>query len=189
MDFVNPPYAFVLVDGILAPRMFGSFFRRYAASIELAGNEAVLEFGCGSGGISERLAPRLKEGAVTCFDISPPMIQIATRRMRKYNNVRCLVGSIEELALAESSFDVVVAHNALHDVPEEERSSTTTALVRTLAPGGMLYLREPTKPSHGLPATTYRALIGEAGLSEVRSREYKVFPIGPVFDAVFAKPR
>lgn len=189
MDFVNPPYVFVLVDGVISPRLLGSLYRRYAATIELNGDEAVLEFGGGSGGIGERLVPRLLEGSLTCVDISPPMVRIAARRMEKHNNVRCLVGRIEDLALREGSFDVVVIHNALHDVAEAERASTAMALVHTLKPGGKLCLREPTKPSHGLPPSVYRALLTEAGLSEVRSRKYKVFPIGPVFDAVFVKRR
>lgn len=189
MDFVNPPFAFVLVDGVISPRLLGSVYRRYAETIELNGDEAVLEFGCGSGGIGERLVPRLREGSLTCVDISPPMVRIAARRMEKHDNARCLVGRIQDLAVPEGSFDAVVIHNALHDVTEAERASTAIALVRALKPGGKLCLREPTKRSHGFPPSVYRALLTEAGLSEVRFREYKVFPIGPVFDAVFVKRR
>jgi len=187
MDFVNPPRAFVLVDGQLAPRLFGAYYRRYADAIELEGNEAVLEFGCGSGGIALRLAPRLRRGSLTCVDISPPMIKIAARRLRRYPHAVCLVGRIEELGLAGGSFDVVVIHNALHDVAEESRAATVSELAREMNAGGRLHLREPTKPSHGMPADAYRALLAEAGLAEVRSREVRVFPIGPAFEAVFVK--
>lgn len=187
MDFVNPPFAFVLVDGVIAPRIFASFYRRYAATIELDGNEVVLEFGCGSGGISERLASRLGEGSLKCVDISPPMLRIAQRRLKKHNNVQCFVGRIEDLAVDRNSVDVVIIHNALHDVEGEERQATVDALVSTLKPGGRLCFREPTKPLHGLPVAEYREMMLKAGLSEARAREYKVFPIGWVFDAVFVK--
>ena len=150
--------------------LLGSLCPRYAGTIDLDGDEAVLEFDCGSGGIGERLAPRLREGSLTCVDISPPMVRIAARRMEKYDNVRCLVGRIEDLAL--------------HDVTEAERASIAIELLRVLKPGGKLCLREPTEPSHGSPPCVCRALLTEAGLSEVRFREHKVFPIGPVFDAV-----
>lgn len=57
MDFENPDFLFVLVDRRLVPRLFPFFYRRYADTIELRGNEAVLDFGAGSGGITMHLAP------------------------------------------------------------------------------------------------------------------------------------
>jgi len=187
MDFVNPPRIFVLVDGELAPRLFGGFYRRYVDAMELDGSEDVVEFGCGSGGIAERLAPRLPRGTLTCVDISPPMVRIARRRLQRYDNTRCLEGRIDELELADASYDLIVIHNALHDVTEQDQQATVAELVRLLRPGGRLELREPTKPSHGMAPSAYRQLLTGGGMTELRSKEYKVFPIGPVFDACFAK--
>jgi len=59
MDFENPDFLFVLVDGRLVPRLFPFFYRRYAETIELKGDEAVLDFGAGSGGLAPHLSPRL----------------------------------------------------------------------------------------------------------------------------------
>ena len=188
MDFENPSRLFVLVDGILAPRIFRSFYRGYASSLALRGNEAVLEFGCGSGGIAEHLIPRLPKGSLTCVDICPPMLRIATKRLAAYPNARCRLGRIETLGLPDASFDRAVIHNALHDIPDAERGSVLAEIVRILKPGGRLALREPTKPSHGMPAAAYRKVARDAGLIEHRACEYKVFPVGPVFDAVFEKP-
>ncbi len=188
MDFVHPPAMFVLVDGVLAPRVFPLFYRSFASSIELDGDENVLEFGGGSGGISERLAGRVKHGSLTCMDICPPMLEIATRRLRKHPQARCLLGRLENLDLADGSFDVIVIHNALHDLPEADRSITTAILASLLKGGGSLHFREPTKPSHGFPAEVYRSLMIQAGLEEVTSREYRRFPIGPLFHGVFRKP-
>lgn len=188
MDFVNPPRAFILVDGRLAPWLFRGSYRRYADSIELKGDEAVLEFGCGGGGLAVWLAPRLRRGSLVCVDISPPMIEIAARRLRRQTNATCRLGRIEDASLEDGSFDIVVAHNALHDVAENERRSTATEFCRVLRAEGRLYLREPIKPSHGMPSDAYRALLCDAGLRELRSAEGKRFPIGPAFDAVFEKP-
>lgn len=188
MDFEKPPCAFVLVDGVLAPRLFRSLYRRYAQSLEVEGDEAVLELGCGSGGVAEHLAPRLAHGSLTCVDICPQLIKIARRRLRAYQNVQCHISRIGTLRLPDESFDLIVIHNALHDIPESERSATVLELGRILKPKGRLALREPTKPSHGMPSTAYRQLITTAGLMEQRAAEYKVFPAGLMFDAVFAKP-
>jgi len=188
MDFENPDFLFVLVDGRLVPRLFPFFYRRYADTIELRGDESVLDFGAGSGGIAMHLAPRLKDGgSVTCVDICPPLIRIAEKRLRRYSNARCLLGRIGTHALDPGSFDRIVIHNALHDIAEGERKDTVAELARVLKVGGKLYLREPMKPSHGATPDEIRALMNGVGLGEERAREYKLFPIGPVFDAVFAK--
>ncbi|MEW5826302.1 MAG: class I SAM-dependent methyltransferase [Candidatus Bipolaricaulota bacterium] len=187
MNFESPPFLFVLVDGLLAPRLLRGFYRRYADSIGLRGEEVVLDFGCGSGGIAEHLAPRLPRGTLTCVDISPPMLAIAARRLRRRANVRCVLGRIETLSLPADSYDVVVIHNALHDVPESERTFTISALARLLRPGGRLELREPTDPRHGVSVDGWRTLMKSAGLRETHSREGRTFPIGPTFEATFMK--
>jgi ubiquinone/menaquinone biosynthesis C-methylase UbiE len=188
MDFENPDFLFVLVDGRLVPRLFPFFYRRYADTIELKGDESVLDFGAGSGGLALHLAPRLKDGgSVTCLDICPPFIRIAEKRLRRYPNVKCLLGRIETLDLDPASFDRIVVHNALHDIPAGERKDTVAELARVLKVGGKIHLREPTKPSHGMAPDEVRALMNGVGLSEERSSEYKRFPLGPVVEAVFVK--
>ena len=188
MDFENPDFLFVLVDGRLVPRLFPFFYRRYADTINLKGDEAVLDFGAGSGGIAMHLAPRLKDGGlVTCVDICPPLLGIAEKRLRRYSNATCVLGRIENLNLGEASFDRIVIHNALHDIPDDEREKTVAELARVLKPAGKLHLREPVKASHGATPDGICALMNAVGLSEERAHEYKLFPIGPVYDAVFAK--
>jgi len=188
MDFENPDFLFVFIDGRLVPRLFPFFYRRYADTIELEGKESVLDFGAGSGGIAMYLAPRLKDGgSVTCVDICPPLVRIAEKRLRRYPNTKCLLGRIETHALDPESFDRIVIHNALHDIAEGERKDTVAELARVLTTGGKLYLREPVKPSHGATLDEIRAVMNGVGLSEERAREVKLFPIGPVYDAVFVK--
>lgn len=50
MDFENPDFLFVLVDGRLVPRLFPFFYRRYADKIELRGDEGVLVLGPAAAG-------------------------------------------------------------------------------------------------------------------------------------------
>jgi len=188
MDFVNPPKAFVWFDGVMAPRLLARVYRDFANRITLSGSEDVLEFGCGSGGVAERLMPRLPDGSLTAADISPPMVRIAERRLKQYTHARCLVGPIESLELKDAAFDLVVIHNALHDVVEAERIGVVNTLARLLRPGGSVCLREPTKPSHGMAPAAIRELFAIAGFREVRFEEHKAFVIGPVVDAIFATP-
>ncbi len=188
MDFVNPPKAFVWFDGVVAPRLLGRVYRDFARTVTLQGSDNVLEFGCGSGGVAERLMPRLPDGALTAVDISPPMVRIAERRLQRYAHARCLVGPIETLSLQDAAFDLVVIHNALHDVVEAEQSNVVNTFARILRAGGRVCLREPTQPSHGIAPSALRKLFADAGFHEVRFEEHKAFVIGPIVDATFAAP-
>jgi len=188
MSFERPSPLFVLFDGVLGPVLFRSFYRDYAESVPLRGSERVLDFGSGSGGIARFIAPRLRDGgSLVCLDLSPPLLRIAARRLRRFPRVRCVVGRIETAALEAGSFDRIIIHNALHDVTPGERASTVASLAELLRPGGRVHLREPTKPSHGMSPDAVRALLSDAGLHEVRSREITRFPLGAAFDSVFAK--
>ena len=188
MDFINPPYLFVLVDGRISPRIFSSVYSRYAESVSLSGNEAILDFGGGSGALTMHLASRLGDGgSITCLDICPPLIRIAERRLKKYTNARCFLGPIEKLEADEEPIDVAVFHNALHDVPPEERDETMRVLGRLLKPDATVYLREPTKESHGMRPREIEQLMEKIGMKKKESREYKLFPIGPVYEAVYAR--
>ena len=42
-----------------------------------------------------------------------------------------------------------------------------------LKPGGRLWIWEPTRPSHGIPAKEVRSLMSQAGLQEVSAEEEK----------------
>ncbi len=189
MDFVNPPAAFVWMDGIIAPRLFRRYYRRFADAIALESGHRVLDFGCGSGPVAEHLAPRLSGGEIVCLDICPPMLEHARRRLRRHPHVRFIDRPIEHAGLAERSFDRIIVHNALHDIPATERPRIAAALSALLTPGGSLCLREPTKPSHGLPVHDLRALMDGAGLHETLLLESRRFPIGVVVDAVFMRPQ
>jgi SAM-dependent methyltransferase len=189
MDFERPPFLFVLFDGHLGPMAFRSFYRDYAESVPLRGSERVLDFGSGAGGIARWLAPRLREGALVCLDRCPPLVRIAERRLRRFPQVRCVLGTIETADLEPGTFDRVVIHNALHDVEVDERTATVERIASLLRPGGRLHLREPTKASHGMAPAQVRTLMNGAGLREVRSREETRFPLGPAFNAVFDKPK
>lgn len=54
-----------------------------AGRLDLAGDETVLDAGCGSGRVTEVLLERLPRGRVEALDGSPSMIEQALRRLRR----------------------------------------------------------------------------------------------------------
>ena len=98
-----------------------------------AGSE-VLEVGCGTGQLTERLA-RYALG-VTAIDIGPAMIASARRRLAG-SAVSFQVVSFEDFAAPDASFDLIASGTAFHWVDPEVKFTKPARLLR---PGGWLAL-------------------------------------------------
>ncbi len=91
----------------------------------------VLEVGCGTGLILERLAP-VAESAWG-VDLSPGMLRKAHER-----GLDVVVGSVTDLPFADESFDLVCSFKVLAHVPDIERALSEIA--RVTKPGGHMLL-------------------------------------------------
>ena len=173
-DFEHPSVLFTLEDklkGILGgPLLYYSYFRTFG----LKGNENVLDFGCGGGAGSRCLANLLnKNGHLTCVDLSSYWIEKTRKRLEKYSNVDCKSGDIRKLDIPDSSFDVISTIHVIHDITPTERQDIIEALSQKCKAGGLLFIKEPTRKSHGIPVEEIRALLSKAGFDEVEYKETK----------------
>jgi ubiquinone/menaquinone biosynthesis C-methylase UbiE len=95
---------------------------------------AVLEIGCGTGQLTERLArPGFR---LTAIDIGASMIAAARRRLAG-SEVSFQVTSFEDLDAGDASFDLVISGAAFHWIDPEAAFSKSARLLR---PGGWLAL-------------------------------------------------
>jgi len=173
-DFDHPSRLFVLEDklkGLLGgPLMYNPYFKTFG----LKGNERVLDFGCGGGAGSRYLANLLgKDGHLTCIDISRYWIAKASKRLEKHSNAECKSGDIRDLDIPDSSYDVISTMHVIHDIAPAERQDIIRTLSRKLKAGGLFFIKEPVKKSHGMPVEEIRALLAGAGLQEVEYKETK----------------
>jgi trans-aconitate 2-methyltransferase len=86
--------------------------------LPLAGDEYVLDAGCGSGRITERLRERLPRGRVLAVDQSDSMAQAARRRLGEDVEVRVL--DLLDLDLQEP-VDAVLSTATFHWITDHER--------------------------------------------------------------------
>lgn len=100
------------------------------------GSVCVLEVAAGTGLVTPTLAGSAVE--VVATDYSPAMVEQLEARVRNLDlaNVRCEQADIYALRYETASFDVVVATNVLHLVPD--LAGALAALRRVLRPGGRI---------------------------------------------------
>src|SRR5215207_514589 len=102
--------------------------------LELAGDEHVMDAGCGSGRVTARLLKRLPRGRVIAVDASESMIEKAREKLG--DRVDYLVADLAELELSEP-VDVVFSTATFHWISDHDR--LFARLHDALVPGGGLH--------------------------------------------------
>jgi trans-aconitate 2-methyltransferase len=90
--------------------------------LSLRGDETVLDAGCGSGRVTERLLERLPEGRVVALDGSAAMLDAARDRLARFGGrVEFVRADLEErLPLRPESFDAVLSTATFHWVHDHD---------------------------------------------------------------------
>jgi trans-aconitate 2-methyltransferase len=110
-----------------------SMGRDVVQRLELAGNETVLDAGCGTGRVTAALVERLPRGKVIAVDGSPAMVAEARRRLPPEVDVR----EADLLALeVDPPVDAIVSTATFHWVADHDR--LFARLHDALVPGGRL---------------------------------------------------
>lgn len=102
----------------------------------ITNEDVVLECACGTGAISEYIAPACKK--LYASDYSVGMLQQAKKKLYRYNNVVLKKSDITSLKAKDNSFDVVVAGNVIHLLPDP--SLAMRELTRVCKNGGKLII-------------------------------------------------
>jgi ubiquinone/menaquinone biosynthesis C-methylase UbiE len=180
----------VLGSRLVMNGLLGPLYRRYVDQMGLRGDERVLDYGSGSGAAARHLAKRLEAGGgrLTCVDVSARWQAAIRKVLRNHSGVEFRRGDVREMGLPGASFDVVLVHWMLHDVPPWDRPSIVAELARLLRPGGRLFSREPTGAKHGMPAAQARELFAAAGLTETLATEGRAVVLGEYYRAVWTRP-
>lgn len=169
------------------------YFSRYKAqhlSRSIGGQSlpsAVLDFGCGIGGLIGDLASALPSAQLTGVDVSSESILQARSRFPGVD-FRHITG--QSIPLPDASVDLAVAACVFHHIAPQDRLHWTRELNRVLKPGGQFFIYEhnPLNPltrkvvrdcefDHDailLPLQESRELLANAGFGSI-SHDYIVF--------------
>lgn len=123
-----------------ADNAFESWNRRVAPLIGNIDQIKVLDFGCGTGLLTEKFASLVNR--VVAVDASVEMVKVLKEKLRSsgVSNVNTLVTTINSDSIASnpillSNFDVVIASSVCSFLPDFEETLCTIA--QTMSPGGI----------------------------------------------------
>jgi len=103
--------------------------------LQLAGDEHVLDVGCGTGELERRLLERWPMLRVTGVDLSPNMLRQAAE---KGTGAATVAAEAHRLPLRDTSFDLAICANAFHYFRQPDNA--LAEMRRVLRPAGRLVL-------------------------------------------------
>src|ERR1700730_4166941 len=99
----------------------------------------VVDLGCGTGTVAERVLCSFPNAQVTCLDLAENMIAMAKAKLANYPHVRYVASDFNRFNI-DGKYDVVVSSLALHHlVTDDDKQQFYRRIHRSLAPGGVFY--------------------------------------------------
>jgi len=167
----------------LGMTLLSPYYLSFVNSIGLTGAENVLDFGSGSGICSRHIAHRLSHrgGHLDCVDVSSRWMRIIQRTLRRYDNVDFFQGNLSEIGLKKKSYDLIISHFALHEIPYKDLPQLFYTFSQLLNTRGRVIFREPMdKMSH---SKDLKKLAKSSGL-RVTSLNQSRLLLGDVIDGI-----
>jgi tRNA (cmo5U34)-methyltransferase len=121
------PYYEQMIDALVTALPFGQMqtFR-------------VVDLGCGTGTIAQRIKDIYPQAQITCVDIAPKMLQIAERKLGT-SDMYYQIANFENYEFSET-FDVAISSLALHHlVSDEDKIRFYKKIYDCLKPSGIFY--------------------------------------------------
>ena len=122
---------------------------RFLAHASIRPGHSVLDVGCGTGAMTLRVKQAHPHATVVGLDPDQPSLDRArSKAVARGLDVRFDLGSAGRLPYDDGAFDRVVTAFTIHHLPDEERPSALTEMLRVLAPSGSLHLMDFGRGDH-----------------------------------------
>jgi demethylmenaquinone methyltransferase/2-methoxy-6-polyprenyl-1,4-benzoquinol methylase/phosphoethanolamine N-methyltransferase len=124
--------------------------------------DSVLDVGCGTGTLAIAACKRVgASGQVQGIDPSPTMVSRAQCKAdRDHAAARFQIGTIEQIAFPDQTFDLVLSSIMLHHLPDSVKRKGLEEIRRVLKPGGRFFAVDFEPPSY--PVFAYLTRLHES---------------------------
>ncbi|AFY46669.1 methylase involved in ubiquinone/menaquinone biosynthesis [Nostoc sp. PCC 7524] len=184
-------------DWLLPSVFYKAVHKRLLEYVDLPEQANILDLGCGTGRLLERLATQYSELRGTGLDLSPNMLRLARLSNRHHPRLIFLEGKAEALPFGDGQFDAVF--NTISFLHYQQPEQVLQEIARVLSPGGRFYLVDITTKREKQPrilSISHQSvkfysphqreiLASSAGLSCLNHH----YLLGPVLLTILAKPQ
>ena len=131
------------MEGEHARRLYPHVLGEVRAAVAGLAAPRLLDLGCGTGALAERVLGVAPGAHLTCVDLSPRMAEAA--RARLAGRAEVLLGDAERLPFHDAGFDAAWCNDSFHHYPDPERAAFQAW--RVLAPGGTFIIGDAWQPA------------------------------------------
>ncbi|MBD2437440.1 class I SAM-dependent methyltransferase [Nostoc sp. FACHB-110] len=125
-------------DWILPSVFYRAIHQRLLEYVDVPQPANILDLGCGTGRLLDRLAIKFPDLRGTGLDLSPNMLRMARLSNRHHPRLIYIEGKAESLPFGEGQFDAVF--NTISFLHYLEPQQVMREVSRVLTPGGRFYL-------------------------------------------------
>lgn len=138
-----------LYDGLLRFYPYRDLTQQVNDWVSLKPGETVLDLGCGTGNELKLLMGQ-RDVFATGIDISPTMLAVARRKLRRYvdsGSLQLMQGNLAKVIqnIPTHSVDCIVSINVFYALTVEERAVIWKEATRVIKPGGRMVIASSTK--------------------------------------------
>jgi ubiquinone/menaquinone biosynthesis C-methylase UbiE len=184
--FGHPRGALGRLGGVIMARSTAERNAWTLSLLDIEPDDRILEVGCGPGALIQALAAQATEGLGAGIDLSPTMLQQASKRNAqaiREGRVHVRLGSATAVPFEEATFDKALSANSLPFWPDQEAG--VGEMWRVLKPGGVIALilqprwarAESEVKAIGV---TLLALLSTVGFQQTRMEFKSMQPIASV---------
>lgn len=116
---------------------------RVLSDLNLSAGSTIADIGCGGGYFTFHFAKAIGEkGTLYATEITEKALQPIIDRIAKdqIQNIKTVLSESTSTKVPDNCLDAAIIINVLHHVPRDQRLDLTKDLVRSIKPGGYLYI-------------------------------------------------
>lgn len=118
----------------------------------------VLDLCCGTGDWTIQLADRNNDAHIFGLDFSENMLEVAEKKIKKYDNITLIQGDAMNLPYENDTFDVITIGFGLRNLPDYQKA--IEEVYRVLKPGGQFVILETSNPKNTLVRSLFNFYFG-----------------------------
>ena len=105
----------------------------------------ILDLGCGTGNLTERILKHYPEAEIDALDISEDILKESQKRFKDKPNVRYIQADFQKMHLPPGSYDLVLSSIAIHHIQDQEKAVLYREIFQALSTDGLFIFADQTR--------------------------------------------